>query len=187
MDLADIREEIDAIDPKIKDLFLKRMDVAWKVAKVKFDANDEIYKPDRERDIINRLTADVDPALVEEYTAFIRKIMEVSRKYEYGLIFDWDPTVFDSLSGDLERNPEHHHIAIELEVSDQSRGLAALLTVIGDYGVNMEELHLKKTDSQRKAAVFELVMSGNLADVHMQKLLYQLFKESLGFRILRSF
>jgi chorismate mutase len=75
MTLEEIRRQIDAIDPQIKELFLKRMATSYEVAKTKYEAGETtIYRADREADIIRRLTADVDPNLVEEYTAMVWKI-----------------------------------------------------------------------------------------------------------------
>ena len=104
MTLAEIRKEIDEIDPQIKALFLQRMEVAKHVAEVKYASGDEIYKADREAEIISRLTVDVAPELKMEYTAFIRKIMEVARKYEYGLIYDWNPEVAAEFIKDAQEN-----------------------------------------------------------------------------------
>ena len=62
MTLEEIRRQIDAIDPQIKELFLKRMATSYEVAKTKYEAGETtIYRADREADIIRRLTADVDP------------------------------------------------------------------------------------------------------------------------------
>lgn len=84
MELSEVRKEIDQVDQGIKDLFEKRMLLADEVAKVKAETEDDIFKPDREKEIIQRLTKDVDPSIQREYTALIRRIMEVSRKYQYG-------------------------------------------------------------------------------------------------------
>ena len=57
MTLNEVRAQIDAIDPKIKELFLERMDASYHVAKVKFEAGEtNIFRADREQEIIARLT-----------------------------------------------------------------------------------------------------------------------------------
>lgn len=84
MTLAEIRENIDKVDKQIKALFEERMLLADNVARVKAETEDDIYKPDREEAIITRLTCDVDDNIKMEYTALIKRIMEVSRKYQYG-------------------------------------------------------------------------------------------------------
>ena len=63
MTLAEIRKEIDRIDPQIKELFLQRMEAAKHVAEVKYASGDEIYKAEREAEILARLSEDVAPEL----------------------------------------------------------------------------------------------------------------------------
>ncbi len=60
------------------------MVLADNVARIKAETEDDIYKPDREEAIISKLTSDVDDNIKMEYTALIKRIMEVSRKYQYG-------------------------------------------------------------------------------------------------------
>ncbi len=84
MTLAEVRENIDKVDKQIKTLFQERMLLADNVARVKAETEDDIYKPDREETIISKLTSDVDDSIRMEYTALIKRIMEVSRKYQYG-------------------------------------------------------------------------------------------------------
>ena len=80
MTLADVRTEIDSVDSQIKTLFEKRMQLAEHVATIKAETADAIFKPEREEIIISKLTKDVDEKIVKEYTALIKRIMEVSRK-----------------------------------------------------------------------------------------------------------
>ncbi len=84
MDLSEVRAGIDRVDKEIKALFVERMKLADEVAIIKAETDDDIYKPDREEAIIKKNTAGIDPSLEKEYTAFIKRIMEVSRKYQYG-------------------------------------------------------------------------------------------------------
>ncbi len=84
MDLSEVRVNIDRVDNEIKRLFEERMHLSDEVARCKAETEDAIYKPDREVEIIERLTAGVDPSIKMEYTALIKRIMEVSRKYQYG-------------------------------------------------------------------------------------------------------
>jgi monofunctional chorismate mutase len=83
MTLEEARQDIDKIDNGLKDLFLKRMKVSEAIAEIKAESGDEIYKPEREKIVIERLTEGVEPDLVEEYTQFVKKIMEISRDYQY--------------------------------------------------------------------------------------------------------
>ena len=56
MELADIRVEIDKIDDELKTLYFKRMELSKEVAKIKSGKEtgkkDNVYKPDREKQIL---------------------------------------------------------------------------------------------------------------------------------------
>lgn len=83
MTLEEARQDIDNIDNGLRELFLKRMKVSETIAEIKAASGDEIYKPDREKIVIDRLTADVDEDVKDEYTQFVKKIMEISRNYQF--------------------------------------------------------------------------------------------------------
>ena len=82
--LADVRVGIDRVDSEIKKLFIERMGLADQVAQVKAQTADEIYKPDREVAIIEKQSKGMPDNLVMEYKALVKRVMEVSRKYQYG-------------------------------------------------------------------------------------------------------
>lgn len=84
MNLDEVRAGIDRVDKEIRSLFIERMELADNVARIKAETSDEIYKPEREEAVIKKNTAGIDGHLVKEYTALIKRIMEVSRKYQYG-------------------------------------------------------------------------------------------------------
>lgn len=84
MELADVRKNIDRVDGEIRRLFIERMSLADQVACIKAETEDVIYKPDREEAIIKKQTEGMENKLVREYTALIKRMMEVSRKYQYG-------------------------------------------------------------------------------------------------------
>lgn len=85
MTLEEIRTQIDQMDSSIKELFIARMGLSEQVARVKAKTQDSIFKPEREAVIIEKQSADLPPHLVMEYQAFIRRFMQISRKYQYGL------------------------------------------------------------------------------------------------------
>lgn len=181
MTLAEIRKEIDRIDPQIKALFLQRMEAAKHVAEAKYAAGDEIYKADREAEILARLSEDVAPELKIEYTAFVRKMMEVARKYEYGLIYDWNPEVVQPILAEAKESGSGY-VKMELVRPNQLNGLSVILTMIGDYGFHLKDI--KVLEESQKEVRFGLVIQGKLQDEAMKKLLYQLSKESKDFHVL---
>lgn len=85
MDLPQIRERIDRVDVSMRRLFCERMELSKQVACVKARTEDSIYKPDREALILEKRSEGMDPQLVMEYRALLRRMMEISRKYQYGL------------------------------------------------------------------------------------------------------
>ena len=85
MNLRDIRVQIDEVDTQIRDLFIRRMELAREVARVKSETEDEIYKPDREQSILDNQSSKMPHELTMEYRALLKRTMEISRKYQYGL------------------------------------------------------------------------------------------------------
>ena len=83
MNLTEARCEIDKIDSELKKLFIKRMTVSKEIAMIKAQTGDNIYKPDREKEVVEKLTAYIDPDIKEEYMVFIKKILEISRDYQH--------------------------------------------------------------------------------------------------------
>ena len=53
--LTEIREEIDSIDNELLELFNKRMKLVQRVGEIKHKDKSAIYRPERERDILERL------------------------------------------------------------------------------------------------------------------------------------
>ena len=88
MTLSELRMKIDELDLKIKELFLLRMKVAEEVAESKSKTGDKILKPEREAEVIQQLTTDMDEDLKPAFTSFIRKVMEVSRTFQYRKMLD---------------------------------------------------------------------------------------------------
>lgn len=84
MTLDEVRINIDRIDRQMKALFQERMGLADQVAQVKAQTGDTILKPDREAAMLTRLTGDMKPEIKEEYTSFLKRMIEISRKYQYG-------------------------------------------------------------------------------------------------------
>lgn len=83
MTLNEVRKKIDRIDSEIKNLFLQRMSAAEQIAEMKSRTGDKVLKPEREEDVIKRLTADMKEDMKLAYTSFLKKVMEVSRTFQY--------------------------------------------------------------------------------------------------------
>ena len=188
MTLAEIRREIDAIDPQIKKLLMDRLDCSRMVAQAKKESGDlTIFRADREEELLRRLGEDVPEERKAGYLAVVRKIMETSRMYQYGLLFDWIEGLFTPLAEGLEIRPDCTHIRIRLTRLDRPNAMSSILSMVGDYGCNMERMELIKEDPEAGTVTFELTIRADLNERHIQKLMFQLSMESGDFKILRTY
>lgn len=182
--LEEIRSQIDSIDAEIRDLIMKRLDCSRNVAIAKQSSgNLVIYRADREADILKRLGQDVLEDRKNEYLAVVKKIMETSRMYQYGLLYDWNDEISDGLFGDVVIPIESSHIRFSLTRPDQPNSMAQILSMIGDYGCNTERMELVRDDKENSIVTFTLTIQGNLNEKHIKKLMYQLSMESQDFSI----
>lgn len=184
--LSQVRNDIDAIDPQVRELLMRRLDCSYEVALAKLESGDyTIYRADREEEILSRLGKEVPGERRAGYLAVLRKIMETSRMYQYGIIYDRTDGLFEKLSEGIAV-PEHAtRTKLRLTRPDCPNAMSSILAMIGDYGYNMDRMELIDEDRENKAVTFELTVIGDLNDTHMKKLMFQLSMESRDFRILR--
>lgn len=93
-ELKDIRQDINTVDTQIRELFLKRMNLALEVAQTKAQTNDKILKPEREAEIIATRSSGVPEALRLKYISLLQSIMRTSREYQYREILSLRPDKF---------------------------------------------------------------------------------------------
>lgn len=83
MNLQNFRREIDSIDDEILGLLEKRMEIVKRIGKAKLQSNTPIYRPEREKEIIDRLhskgSLSLNRAAIE---AIYSEIFAVSRNLE---------------------------------------------------------------------------------------------------------
>ncbi|EEO26748.1 prephenate dehydratase [Helicobacter winghamensis] len=83
MNLQHFRTEIDGIDDSILELLEKRMEIVKRIGKAKMQSNAPIYRPEREKEIIDRLNSKksllLDKSAIE---AIYLEIFAVSRNLE---------------------------------------------------------------------------------------------------------
>ncbi|MFY0601923.1 MAG: prephenate dehydratase [Cyclobacteriaceae bacterium] len=83
MMLDELRQEIDQLDDKIIELLNKRMEVVQKVGLLKRDNKSAIYRPEREKAIVDRLESNSQGILSRAaIEAIFFEIFAVSRNYE---------------------------------------------------------------------------------------------------------
>lgn len=82
MELRDYRAQIDAIDTELVQLFAARMDVAAEIAAYKQAHGLPVLQPTREREKLDTLRAQVQPALQPYLTELYRVLFSLSRRYQ---------------------------------------------------------------------------------------------------------
>ncbi len=184
MTLEEIRKIIDTLDPKIRDLLLQRMDCSHKVAEVKQqDGSTTVFRADREQKILDTLGKEVAPEQRAAYLAVVRKIMEASRMYQYGLLLDWNPGILAPLFQDFSLEQGEKNVTVQFTCPDCPNGLGKLLSMIGDYGVNLETLNQVNKDGADHTVTFVATFQCDPSERWIQQLLFQLSKESQGFKV----
>lgn len=86
MDIQNIRDEINEIDDRLVELFVRRMQIAQDVATYKKEHNLPVTDRTREREVIYRLTEKVDPAFSSYTRSLYQKLFELSKTYQSALL-----------------------------------------------------------------------------------------------------
>ena len=81
-DLNKLRDEINSLDQKMKELFLIRMDIVKDIYSYKKEHELPIYDKAREEEMIKNLLLDIDESLKDYYLKFIKLIVDTSKEYQ---------------------------------------------------------------------------------------------------------
>lgn len=81
-DLNKLRDEINNLDQKMKELFLNRMDIIKDIYSYKKEHALPVYDKNREEEMIKNLLLDIDESLKDYYLRFIKLILETSKEYQ---------------------------------------------------------------------------------------------------------
>lgn len=142
MDLNDVRNSINSIDADMKKLFDKRFQCTNQVAEIKINEQDKVFKPLREKEISERYADDV------EYVSFIKKIMQISRKRQYGIFLDRVAAVEESLLTVKEKLLEKGVLELSLQSDEKSENglnVKDILSVISDTSLAIKTLDVDET------------------------------------------
>lgn len=82
MDINDYRQEIDAIDRELVELFRQRMEVAAKIADYKKENNLPILVPAREREKLKEVAEQAGPEMAPYARVLYSMLFELSRSYQ---------------------------------------------------------------------------------------------------------
>ena len=133
MTLEEIRCEIDNVDTQMKELFLKRMECARNVAQEKSRTGGDVYVPEREEEIIRKRTEDVKE-VQSEYIEFLRYLMTVSRKYQYGFLSGMQDSVIEkALKVQKEKAVEENRVEITFRMDREKNNLYHFLKCLHDF------------------------------------------------------
>ncbi len=80
------RNQIDEIDGKIQELFLKRMEIAAKIANYKIEHNYVVADQSRELDIFNKIDNNPNEIIKMYYKNVQKSLIEQSKAYQKDLI-----------------------------------------------------------------------------------------------------
>ncbi|MCI8307927.1 MAG: chorismate mutase [Lachnospiraceae bacterium] len=158
MNLDNIRKEIDETDKEMFKLFERRMKLAGEVAASKLETGDCIYKPDREKAVIERFKSGAPDNMKWYYEAFIRKVMLISREYQYSIISE---SAENSIYGETNGSSE-----ITLSFSYKYGWPDNIVVAIGDTGAAVTDfkkdgdiytITLHNIESQKLKALLTLI------------------------------
>lgn len=87
MDLKELRSQINDIDEQILSLFQKRMEVCYKVAEYKIDNDLQVFHPDRENQIVERVRTGVPEDLADPAETLFTNLMDISKCKQFQRFF----------------------------------------------------------------------------------------------------
>lgn len=183
MTLDEVRAQIDAVDAQMKPLFLERMKYAAKVVEAKIEmGSDSVFVPERELAIIRERAADVTPEFYDEYVIFLRHLMSVSRRYQYGILKELQDTELKAqlARAGLDENADHQQIEIGFSCHKETGRLNVFLDMAALNKIPIDQVKIESKDG--KQSVY-MVLDGNIKDSNMRRFLCQIAKESEGFAI----
>ena len=82
MELEELRKKIDVIDDELAALYQKRMELSKLVAQVKSEKGLAVQNVLREKEIINRVTADADDEMKLFVKQLFETLFETSKAYQ---------------------------------------------------------------------------------------------------------
>lgn len=183
MTLEEARRDIDAVDTQMKPLFLKRMDCAKKVAEVKAETGGDVFVLERELAIIEKRAGDVSPEVYDEYVAFLRHLMSVSRRYQYGQLTDMQDMVVNEAVKDAGEDPDKEHTKVEISFTCplQTSDLNLFLNMAKLNQIPISGMTLETKDGVQ---LVDMTLEGTIKEQKMRQLLCQIGKEADAFKII---
>ena len=105
MDLKEYRQEMDAIDEEMVSLFVKRMNVAAKIADYKKENNMPILAPGREREKLQDVAKKAGADMAGYTKVLYSMLFELSRSYQ-GKLSARSTPLYQSITDAIENTPK---------------------------------------------------------------------------------
>lgn len=106
MNLEELRNEIDNIDNEILRLFLKRMEIASKVADYKKENNLSTLQKGREREILNRVSEMAGDEMADYSRMLFSTLMDLSKSYQNKRNAKSEGELAEKIKNALENTPQ---------------------------------------------------------------------------------
>lgn len=116
MDLNELRNKIDGIDKELVKLFKERMETAAEVGRFKQENGVPVFNRQREREIINNVTASVPDELQSYTKTLYQTLFELSRSYQKRIIYpqsDFSKMIEEATAGEPLPMPERATVACQ--------------------------------------------------------------------------
>lgn len=104
-ELKDIRKEINEIDEKMRELFVRRLAVSADVAEAKRAKGAPVLNPEREREILTRVAKEVGPETENEARLFFTTLFSISRGRQRSAIQGEHPLI-SQIAEAVEKTPD---------------------------------------------------------------------------------
>lgn len=183
MTLEEIRAEIDTVDNAMKSLFIKRMECARHVAETKAATGGDVYVPEREREIIEHRSSDMASEIQKEYIAYLKHLMSICRRYEYGILDELQEQVVEDVLAEagFSADMEHNKVEICFCCAYKTSNLNMFIDMARLNEVGILKLSAEKLNGKQQIT---MLLDGNLKDEGVRCLLCQMGKEAEDFKIL---
>jgi len=105
MEINELRQQIDAIDKELVDLFIRRMTVSGQIAEYKRANGMPVLVPARERAILQEVAAQAGPEMGNYTRVLYSMIFELSRSYQ-GKLNNNTTALHDKIASAIENTPK---------------------------------------------------------------------------------
>lgn len=189
MELDQIRKQINAVDDAMHRYFADRLRCSEDVAEAKLQTQDNVYKPEREKQVYARFPGDADEEKL--YRLYVRKVMQLSRYHQYGIflekgIADMEfETQYRSVQTAInEAGEAGASVKIELTPdpqAEQGMSIQDMLSVLGDFGTEVTAVEF---EGNKVSVTVRVTGMDSLES--QRRLFYMLYKESVTYNMYKK-